>query len=492
MSLGKIAKSNYSKSVQTLLNKIFDRTDVQDSLYERATMYFLEADKLAQQQTAAEQEVYLFNQRVGQVSVAEQAKLEQQLQKSEKSLQQVTSALDDLRLQRLIHLKELCYSILDLSEGEDFAETNVMSAKLLGTIQLMLPTEGKHVVVIHQKCKHVYKAVLALRLLDRLLLDEVITNSYVVKRFKDQSKQSIEVTGGRVYVPFRDDVQVPLLMATLVQDIGQYHPEAQQILLGSAGDLDEFRVLDNPQRVAMLQINYKESLKFITQAIGKDRYVGISKEERDWFERNEQEKIGFIVTVLKNSIKPEQGIGNLIKIPQIYTSVVLSTKHNYQYETIPKVGLVLDKAVEKGMCSKAAADGLMKMTGIFPQGFGITYIPKDSDKQDLDRYEYAIVTSLYPPHPNVPVCRMVTRNLTYQISVMGCTVGVENNLFFPPARKKLERIKPERLKEILDKLVSNAEERQTMALIPKCWHPVDYFSYAKNQNLWNKALNQNF
>lgn len=492
MSLGTIAKSNYSKAVQTLINKIHDRTDVQDSLYEQATQYFLDADKLAQQQTAAEQEVYLFNQRLGQTPASEKAKIEQQLDKAEKSLRQVSASLDQLRLQRLEQLKELCYSILQLSEGEDADDTHVMTAKLLGTIQLMSPTEGKLVVISNQKSKHLYKAVLALRLLDRLLLDDQITNSYVLKRYQDKTKYDIETTGGRMYQPFRDDVQIPLLMAALVQDIGQYHPEAQQILLGPDGDQDEFRVLDNPERVAMLQINYKESLKYITQAIGKDKYIGNSKDQRAWFDRNEQEKLGFIVTLLKNSIKPEQGIGNLLKIPQIYTSVVLSTKHNYSYESIPKVGLVLDKAVEKGMCSKTAADGLMRITGIFPQGYGITYIPKDSDKQDLDRYEYAIVTSLYPPHPNVPICRMVTRNLTYQISVMGCTVRVENNLFFPQARKKLERIKPERLKEILEKLVSNLEERQNMALIPKCWHPTEYFTYAKNQNLWNKAINHHF
>lgn len=492
MSLGKIAKSNYSKAVQTLIDKIYDHTDVQDSLYEQAAEYFLDAGKLAQQQAAAEQEVYLFHQRVGQVPAAEQAKLEQQLGKAEKSLQQVNASVEQLRLQRLEQLKTLCYSILDLSEGADAEETNVMSAKLLGTIQLMSPTEGKQVVVSNQKSKHLYKAVLALRLLDRLLLDEQITNSYVLKRYQDRNEYDMEVAGGRIYQPFRDDVQIPLLMAALVQDVGQYHPEAQQILRGSDGEQDPFRVLENKQRVMMLQINYKESLKFITQAVGKDKYIGNRKDERDWFDRNEQEKLGFIVTLLKNSIKPEQGIGNLLKIPQIYTSVVLSTKHNYSYETIPKVGLVLDKAVEKGMCSKTAADGLMQITGIFPQGYGITYIPKDSDKQDLDRYEYAIVTSLYPPHPNVPVCRMVTRNLTYQISTMGCTVRVENNLFFPQARKKLERIKPERLKEILEKLVSNLEEREKMALIPKCWHPTEYFSYAKNQNLWNKAINHHF
>lgn len=491
MNLGKIAKSSYSKAVQSLIHRIYDQTEVKDSLYEQALLYFIDAEKQQEQQTAAEQEAYLFRQRLQQVSGADQAKIEQRLQQAEKSLNSMNQGLEELRLARLTQLKELCYTILELAQGDDFDDTNLLSAKLLGTIQLLSPTEGSNIARSNQKSKHLYKAVLALRLLDRLLLDGLITNSYVLKRYQEDSSQDIEVTGGRTYQPFRDDVQIPLIMAALVQDIGQQHPEAQRILCGEDGSLNEFRVLDNPERVAMLQTNYKESLKYLTQALGRDRYVGNSKDERAWFERNEQEKLGFMVTLLKNSVKPEQGIGNLLKIPQIYTSVVLSTKQNYSYETLPKVGLVIDKAVEKGMCSKEAADALMQITGIFPQGYGVTYIPKDSDRQDLDRYEYAIVTSLYPPHPNVPVCRMVTRNLSYQISVMGCTVRVENNLFFPQARKKLEKIKPERLKEILMKLVSNFEERKDMDLIPKCWHPDEYFAYARNQNLWNKAINQN-
>ncbi|MCC5824693.1 hypothetical protein [Alkalimonas sp.] len=491
MNLGKIAKSSYSKAVQSLIHRIYDQTEVQDSLYEQALQYFLDAGKLQAQQTAAEQEAYLFRQRLQQASGADQAKIEQRLQQAEKSLSSMNQGLEELRLARLSRLKELCYTILELAQGDDFEDTNLLSAKLLGTIQLLSPTEGSNIARSNQKSKHLYKAVLALRLLDRLLLDGQITNSYVLKRYQEDTASEIEVTGGRNYQPFRDDVQIPLIMAALIQDIGQQHPEAQRILCGEDGSLNEFRVLDNPDRVTMLQTNYRESLKYLTQALGKDRYVGNSKDERDWFERNEQEKLGFMVTLLKNSVKPEQGIGNLLKIPQIYTSVVLSTKQNYSYETLPKVGLVIDKAVEKGMCSKEAADALMQITGIFPQGFGITYIPKDSDRQDLDRYEYAIVTSLYPPHPHVPVCRMVTRNLSYQISVMGCTVRVENNLFFPQARKKLEKIKPDRLKEILMQLVSNYEERKDMDLIPKCWHPDEYFAYARNQNLWNKAINQN-
>ena len=63
----------------------------------------------------------------------------------------------------------------------------------------------------------------------------------------------------------------------------------------------------------------------------------------------------------------------------------------------------------------------------------------------------------------------------------------DNNLHFPQAQKKLERMSEERLKEILSKLVSNFEERSNMDLIPKCWGPDEFFTLLKNQNLWNRS-----
>ncbi|MBV2129955.1 hypothetical protein [Arsukibacterium indicum] len=488
MSIGNVGKSNFTKAVKALLNRIYDETVVADSLFEQAALWFGQSAEREQQRAEKEQQVFLFKHRQAQASKGDQALIE-------RNLQQAQSEQDSFNLQqqqeqsgRYETMRQLCSDILALSESNSFEETNLQTAKMLGTIQLMSPTVGKNVASSNQKTKHLYKGLLSLRLLDRLLLDGNISHPYILKRYQASADTAPEDD----YQPFRDDVQIPLLMAALLQDIGTCHPDAQRILKGADGDLDQFRVLENDERTELLKISYRESLNFVVQAIGIGSYQGNSREQRDWYLQNEREKQAFAIFLLKNAVKPEHGVGNLLKIPQIYTSVVLSTKANYSYESLPKVSLVLEKGVEKGVYSPVAVAGLLAITGVFPQGFGVTYIPKDSDRQDLDRYEYAIVTSLYPDNPRTPVCRMVTRNLTYNVSAQGCVVSVDNNLYYPQARKKLERISEERLLEILSKLVSNFEERKSMALLPKCWHPEEYFSYTKNQNLWNKALiNQN-
>lgn len=485
MTLGTIGKSTYSKSVTALINRIYDNTAVADSVYEQAQQYFRQALEQQAKKTELEQQVYLYENRQHQVSKRDLALVERNLQQAQGEKNVFAQARDEEAWQRYSVLKQICHEILNLCQGATQDETAVLSAKLLGTIQLLSPTEGKYVASSNQKSKHLYKAVLSLRLLDKLLADGELHNDYVQQRYNASKGSSAAADD---YQPFRDDVQVPLLMAALLQDIGSCHPDALAILKGSDGSADEFRVLDNDERMALLQISYRESLKFVTQGLGLGRYTGNSKAERDSFNKLETERQNFMLSLLKSAIKPEHGIGNVLKIPQIYTSVVLSTKDSFAYDTLPKVTLVLEKGVEKGIYSKVAVDTLISITGVFPQGFGITYIPKDSDRQDMDRYEYAIVTGLYPANIRQPICRMVTRNLTYNVSAQGCVISAENNLYYPQARKKLEKISEERLLEILSKLVSNFEERKNMPLLPKCWHPDEYFSYLKNQNLWNKVV----
>ncbi|MGI5308962.1 hypothetical protein [Rheinheimera sp. WS51] len=484
MALEVIGKSNYSKQVSILIAKIYDNTVVADSVYENAVLAFSQAELKQKQLVELEQQVTLFESRLGQVSARDKVSFERKLEHARVELLQFKQQLSDEAFQRFCQLQHICQSILQLVQGGSKEETLQLTAKLLGTIQLSSPTQGNQVAISNQKSKHLYKAVLSLRLLDELLAGKNITNKYILQRSK--------VTDGdyndfNTYHPFRDDIQMPLLMAALLQDIGSCHPTAQQIIYGEDGKADPFRVMETQERVSMLKVSYSQTIKYVTDLI-EERYQGNSKAEREQFKENSQQRKLFMQQLLIGATKAEHGIGNLLKIPQVYTSVVLSTKPNFVYETLPRVALVLEKGVEKGVYSSTAVNSLLAITGIFPQGFGVTYIPKDSDDQDLDRYEYAIVTGLYPKDLKEPICRMATRNLTYNVSAQGCVVSVNNNLYFPVARKKLAVVSQERLIEILTLLVSNVEERKKQSLLPKCWHPDEYFSFVKNQNLWNKVV----
>ena len=104
-----------------------------------------------------------------------------------------------------------------------------------------------------------------------------------------------------------------------------------------------------------------------------------------------------------------------------------------------------------------------------------------------DCYEYAIVNSLYPPHPEHPICRIATRKLTFIGFGQNIVITNDKNLYFTQTAKKLAALSKERLNEILELLSSNAGERQQLDLLPRCWQAKEYFSIKSNQKLWNKA-----
>ncbi|WP_333607315.1 hypothetical protein [Arsukibacterium sp.] len=479
-----LGQSAYTRTIKSLVSRISDTTSGQQSFYEQAANWFFGHKARIQQDIEYQQQLFLLERRKEQCAQRDLGLVERQLAQEQQHYADWQHTQQQMGIKHYLKLQQLCYDILAVCQGERPEDTLQLSAKLLGTIQLMSPTQGKNIAVNNQKVKHLYKAVLCLRLLDKLIEDENLQHSYIRQRW--QQSQTADRQAG--YDAFRDDVQVPLLMAALLQDIGSLAPEAQRILKGADGTADEFRVLEQDERVELLQISFAQSVEFLQKALAIAPYPGRDLLEQQRHMQREREKLNLALFLLKNAVKPEHGIGNVLKIPQIYTSVVLSTKANYQYEDLPKAALVLEKGAEKGLYSPVAVRALLTITGTFPQGFGIVYIPKDAEQRDLDRYEYAIVSGLYPPDTKVALCRMVTRNLTFNISSQACTISVDNNMFFPSARKKLSVISEQRLSEILSKLVSNFEERKSMSLLPKYWHPDDYFQYVKNQNLWIKVV----
>jgi hypothetical protein len=324
-----------------LLEKVYGRSALKDSLLDRAIDYFEHEEFCPSDEKPPTEE----------------------------------SQLDKMqRIQRHSCLLTTSLNILELAEGDSFAESNRKSAQFLGTIQLLSPTEGKRVANNNEKCKSIYKAVLCLRLLDRLIIEGRVVDSYIKKYLKDISaEQYIDFAhyDKEGYGRFCALVKVPLIMAALLQDIGNYHPKAQAILCGSDGKQDPFRTLDIKERKELLQINYHKTVKYVSEGIGMPAFTGNTKAEREQFLLDEQDKAFFIKQLLKTSVNPKNSIGNVLKVPQIYISIILSTKSSYNYKLLPQVFQVLNKNAELGACSKISVDALYKVTGMFPQAIGI-------------------------------------------------------------------------------------------------------------------------
>jgi len=488
MTIKAASDTHFTVQVKSLLNRIYGRSILKDSLLDRAISYFENQPFSQHKFTQLKQEIDELN---GEKSSKKSAVKVDKLEREYRELKQELSYQSNERHQFLL---TLCRDIIELTEGDNFSDSNRKSAQLIGTIQLLIPTQGKKVAENNESCKPLYKAILSLRLLDKLCIDggKSIDDPHIqafreniegehFKQFKKIDKDS--------YQQFVEQVKIPLLMAALLQDIGHFHPDAQQIVCGKDGSLSPYRTLEIEDRKKLLQVNYRETIKFLIDGVGAPIYNGNSKADRDIYNISEHKKLVFIKLLLKAAVAPKQGIGNVLKVPQIYSSIILSTKLSYNYKLLPKVYKALDQNAEKGTCCKRVVDALHKITGDFPLGYGITYIPQDADGNSSDHYEYAIVTQFYPQEEKQPNCRTATRGLKFIAFGQDIVIKAASNLHYTETAKEFALLSKERLNEILELLSSNYQERKELDILPRCWHTYDYFTLKENQKLWNKQGN---
>jgi hypothetical protein len=482
MSNKTYSDTNFTLQVKALLARIYGRSPLKDSVLERAIVYF-------EQQPLIQHKLTELQTNIDKVTAqTKNEKTKAQLVRLEREQRSFIEELRFERNERHQHLLTICREIISLSEGDNFADDNRKSAQILGTIQLVSHTEGKKVAAFNEQNKPLYKSILCLRLLDRLCLDKAIAEPYIKSCLADITPEKYNTffqESPEKYQIFIDKVKIPVLMAAILQDIGNNHLDAQKIMKGEEGNEDPFRTLAVEDRKALLQINYRETIRYLVDGIGPALYIGNSKADRDKSDQAEHKKLLFIKHLLKSAVNPKQGIGNLIKVPQIYSSIILSTKPSYNYKLLPKVYQALNQNADRGACSQGVVDALAKITGHFPQGYGVTYIPYDQEVND--RYEYAVVTQLYPENPQEPICRTATKNLAFMSHGQEIVIRYQCNLHFTETAKSFSTISKERLNEILELLASNYHERKKLDLLPRCWQPTEFFSLKANQKLWNKV-----
>ncbi|MFT7429931.1 MAG: hypothetical protein ACI971_000372 [Colwellia sp.] len=474
--------SYFTSQVKSLLNRIYGQSQLNDSALERAIEYYEKQPFIEHKLDELKQNIEKVS---GQVATDKAKTLRVRLEREQRNYYE---ELRFERNERHQHLYKLSKEIIKLSEGDCFEDSNRKSSQLLGTIQLVSPTQGRKVALTNEQHKPLYKSVLCLRLLDRLCMDQHIVEPYIKITLGDinaEQYQTLAEDNPEAYQAFVEKVKIPLIMAALLQDIGNNHPESLAILRGADYQKNPHRTLPIEERKALLQINYRETVKYLIDGIGAGIYIGNSKKDRDEHNVVEHKKLLFIKHLLKSAVNPKKGIGNLLKVPQIYSSIILSTKDSYNYKLLPKVYYVLNQNAERGACCQAVVNALTKITGHFPQGYGVTYVPYEQDIND--RYEYAIVSQLYPANADYPICRTATRNLAFINHGQEIVIKKSANLYFTETAKSFSTISKERLHEILELLVSNSHERKQLDLLPRCWQPGEFFSVNINQKLWNKA-----
>jgi hypothetical protein len=466
--------SIYTQQVKQLVNMIYPQETGYGSVFEDASHYFSLTPSLEQHIEDLKAQLKKIEGNKNKEVLAEQlAKL----------ITNSTEKLEEERLSRIERLDAVSTKIIELCEGDNWHETQQLSAKLLGTLMLLTRGPEGNFARVHMRFKPLYKAVLTLRLVDRLLEHDTIAHKYLSKYREAASR----FRGNRYWRDkWKTELGRPLITAALLQDIGLQSPAAFTILKGENGDLDEFRLLEESQRKDLLKLNYHFTLKYLSEGLGLPKYVGNNKEERDRFVQTHKEANEFLQQLVKDAFVSKTGLGEIVKIPQIYVSIVLSTKSDYSRMSLPKGYMLIEQLAKKGGLNKQLAQDFVELVGYFPQGFGITYIPMNEKGHEKDQYECAIVVGLNPANPAEPLCKVVTRNQNYITSGTQEIIPKGRNLYFPANRKKLMHVGKDRLSEIMSQLSSNFTPDALDDLVPSFWEPYDFFGFKKHQNLWAK------
>ncbi|MHC6646801.1 hypothetical protein ACYTPF_09580 [Alteromonas sp. HB246098] len=466
--------SIFTQQVKQLINMIYPKDSGFGSVFEDASHYFSLTPSLEQHIEELKAQLKRIEGNKKKEVLAEQ--LAQQIRNS-------SEKLEEERLARLERLDAVSTKIIELCEGDNWQETQQLSAKLLGTVMLLTRGPEGNFARVHMRFKPLYKAVLTLRLVDRLLEHDTIAHKYLSKYREAASR----FRGNRYWRDkWKTELGRPLITAALLQDIGLQSPAAQTILKGENGDLDEFRLLEESQRKDLLKLNYHFTLRYLSDGLGQPNYVGNNKEERDRFNQTHKDANEFLLSLVKDAFVSKTGLGEIVKIPQIYVSIVLSTKSDYSRMSLPKGYMLIEQLAKKGGLNKQLAQDFVELVGYFPQGFGVTYIPVNEKGQEKDQYECAIVIGLNPANPAEPLCKVVTRNQKYITSGAQEVIPKGRNLYFPANRKKLMRVGQERLGEIMSQLSSNFTPDAIDDLVPSFWEPYDFFGFKKHQSLWTK------
>ncbi|MDX1537101.1 hypothetical protein [Arsukibacterium sp.] len=390
------------------------------------------------------------------------------------------------RLMRWADLQLLAEQLLQLSEGESNSETLAFSARLLGCLQIMVPTAKRQRERVQFAYKPLYRAVLSLRLLDHLLAQQLLDEPALVSHYQLRNRQAPDDC------PYRQHVQLPIVMAILLQDIGLLHPDALGIIQGELAQFDSGRPLNIDERSRLLKISSDASLALLEQGFGIAPYKGNNKAEREQYFAAQQQRLHWLSQLLQLDPTDKTLFGSLLKVPQVYASIVLPGRQRFNYALLPKAALLMREGARRNEYNGLLVDQLLRITGLFPQGYGVVFTPLAADNQPQDRYEFAIVNGLYPQKPEQPNCRVVSRQQQYRNTGIDISLQTDYNLYFKVARERLEVLPEHRLKALLNALYQDGEARYLRKLLPRCWQPEQFFTEPAHQNLWqNATLKQN-
>ncbi|NVK25365.1 MAG: hypothetical protein HWE10_10595 [Gammaproteobacteria bacterium] len=274
------------------------------------------------------------------------------------------------------------------------------ASQFIATMMLRAPMPNdKNRCATNEINKPIYIGALSVSLLRRLMDKDAVEDEFI----KDLQPQFIQ--GEHFITPeyepeqlerFSKYVLTPILTAALIHNIGSYSPDAAAIYDGN-----RYKALNEEQRKTLISDIHEHTMNYLMFGLGKPNKENFKSEE-EYF--NELDAFQLTKDIIEGYSKSTNPRGNLLRVPMIYASFMLSTKPKHDYLITFKAFDILKSGIDKGVVYKPYAKEFLRMVGLYPLGCGIFFISKDSDVP-----ERAVVTGLNPPDPSSAIVKRLTR-----------------------------------------------------------------------------------
>jgi len=283
----------------------------------------------------------------------------------------------------------------------DMLLTDRDASQFIATMMLRAPMPDDRARCVNNEInKPLYIAALSISLLRRLYDKGALENEFIKSLVPDMIQvdgtTEVEYEPGQL-ARFEKYVLTPIITACLIHNIGSYSKEALSIYKG-----DRYQVFDDKQRKILISAIYEQSKKYLTFGLGDPRISRIHMDEQE--HHMDEECFELCEDILKNYSKADDPDGNLLRIPMIYASFMLSTKQRHDYLISFKGYDILKSGIDNKIIYQPYAEHFLNMVGRYPLGTGIFFYSKETEVP-----ERAVVTGLNPPKPTSAIVKQLTR-----------------------------------------------------------------------------------
>lgn len=297
--------------------------------------------------------------------------------------------------------KKMLYEIADTIIHQTLKEKD--ASKFVATMVLRAPLPNDQArCPNNEKNKPLYIAALAMCLIRNLAEKNLIDDEHILDKLPPMVPSAENPKIKEPHPSMIDDyiagVLRPIVIAILIHQIGSYSQEAERLFKGN-----RYRLLDEGERKQLIEIVYRNSKNYLKYGLGKPDLELFENEGATDY-KDALAAYELTEDILENYVKATHPIANILRIPMIYSSFMLSTKPKHEYPLVYKAYDVIQSGINKNIIYAPYANEFLNMVGRFPLGTGLFFIAKDTGQP-----EKAVVTGLNPPDHTSAIAKQMTR-----------------------------------------------------------------------------------